>query len=205
MAFDLHGKLAIIKAALFNAIYAALVRRKGKVYLGTRVQFLKFPIIEMDKQSELHLGDRVVLRSDNRDYHVNMFGRMKIFIENDGQVHIGERTRIVGTCIHARKEVRIGKRCLIAANCQIIDSSGHDLSFRNVSDRINTRGISRRVVIEDDVWLATGVVVLPGVTIGRGSVIGANSVVQKDVPPFAVAGGNPLQILKEFPMDEILA
>ena len=201
MHFHPYSTLILLKDLLVNAIYVALLRGKGRVYLGKRVQLQKFPLIEMGRLSELHLGDRVILRSDNRDYHVNMFGRTKIFIEDDAQVHVGERSRIHGTCIHARKEIRIGKRCLIAANCQIVDSNGHELSFPDVSNRINTRDAARPVIIEDDVWLGTGVVVLPGVKIGRGSVISANSVVHKDVPPFVVAGGNPLEIIEEFPME----
>ena len=92
----------------------------------------------------------------------------------------------------------IGDNCLIAANCQIIDCNGHDLSFDNVDNRINTQGHAKAVVIENSVWLGTGVVVLPGVTIGRGSIISANSVVNCDVPPMCVAGGNPLQIIKQI-------
>jgi acetyltransferase-like isoleucine patch superfamily enzyme len=56
----------------------------------------------------------------------------------------------------------------------------------------------RRVVIEDDCWLGINVCVLSGVTIGRHSVIGANSVVTRDVPPFAVACGNPAVIVKRY-------
>jgi acetyltransferase-like isoleucine patch superfamily enzyme len=198
----LYKNLFLITDFVVNAIYVSVLKKKGKVYLGERIQLQKFPIIEMDKQSELHLADRVILRSDNHEYHVNMFGRTKIYIENEGQVHIGERTRIHGTCIHARQEIRIGRRCLIAANCQIMDSNGHDLSFMDVENRINTRSACKPVVIEDDVWLGTGVVVLPGVRIGKGSVISANSVVHKSIPPFTLAGGNPIRIIKTFPAAE---
>ena len=54
----------------------------------------------------------------------------------------------------------------------------------------------RPVTIEDDVWIGSRVTILPGVTVGRGAVIGASAVVTKDVPPFAVVGGNPAKVLK---------
>lgn len=52
------------------------------------------------------------------------------------------------------------------------------------------------VVIEDGVWVGCNVVILKGVTVGRGSVVGAGAVVTKDVPPYAVVGGNPAKLIK---------
>lgn len=52
------------------------------------------------------------------------------------------------------------------------------------------------VVIEDDVWIGSRVIILPGVTIGKGSVIGASAVVSKSVPPYSVVAGNPAKIVK---------
>jgi len=128
-----------------------------------------------------------------------MFSKCKLMADRENAViKIGSNTRIHGSAIHAYKSISIGDNCLIAANCQIIDCNGHDLSFDNVDNRINTQGHAKAVVIENSVWLGTGVIVLPGVTIGRGSVISANSVVSCDVPPMCVAGGNPLQIIKKI-------
>ena len=63
---------------------------------------------------------------------------------------------------------------------------------------MNRQGLApdRPIVIEDDVWIGAGVVVLPGRRIGRGSIVGAGSVVAHDVPPFAVVAGNPAQVVK---------
>ena len=54
----------------------------------------------------------------------------------------------------------------------------------------------RAVIIEDDVWIGARVTILPGVHIGKGSVLGAGSVITSDVPPYAVVGGNPARVLK---------
>jgi maltose O-acetyltransferase len=64
---------------------------------------------------------------------------------------------------------------------------------------MNTQGFvpDRRIVIEDDVWLGAGVTVLPGRRIGRGAIVGAGAVVVTDVPPFAVAAGNPAVVLHD--------
>jgi len=56
--------------------------------------------------------------------------------------------------------------------------------------------IAKEIVIKDFVWIGHQVIVLPGVTIGEGAIIGAGSVVSKDIPPLAIAAGNPIRIIK---------
>ena len=67
-----------------------------------------------------------------------------------------------------------------------------------MEERINTTGTSKAVTIEDYVWIGANTIVLPGVTIGKGSVISANSVVVRDIPPMVVAGGNPAIVIKSY-------
>ena len=55
---------------------------------------------------------------------------------------------------------------------------------------------SKPITIEDDVWIGGGAIILPGVTIGKGSVIGTGSVVTKSIPPYSVAAGNPCRVIK---------
>jgi acetyltransferase-like isoleucine patch superfamily enzyme len=117
------------------------------------------------------------------------------------EIRIGDDTGIAGSCITAHRSVIIGKRCLIAGNCQIMDNNAHDLSFPNVENRRRTTGTISPVVIEDDVWLGANTVVLPGVRIGRGSVIGANSVVSSNIPPMVVARGNPAEVVLDYRLD----
>ena len=167
--------------------------------MGEGLVIDKKPIIDIHKNAKLVIGDNVTINSNNLGYHVNMFAACKLMADKpDAIIKIGNNTRIHGSCIHAHKKITIGENCLIAANCQIMDGNAHDLSFPDVSNRINTRSDAKEVIIEDNVWLGTGVVVLPGVCIGAGSVISANSVVHKDIPSMVVAGGNPITIIKRF-------
>ena len=98
--------------------------------------------------------------------------------------------------MHACSSISIGRRCLIAANCQIFDGSGHDLSFDDISNRINTKGNTKPIVIEDDVWIGANSIILPGVRVGRGSIIGAGSVVTKEIPSMVHAAGNPARVIR---------
>jgi len=128
----------------------------------------------------------------NRNYHINMHSPIKLMADMSGAtIEIGSQSRIHGSCLHAWASIRIGKGCLIASNCQIFDSSGHALCLDLPNDRINSTDSAKPITIEDSVWIGAHSIVLPGVTIGYGSVIGAASVVTHDIPPGVLAVGNP--------------
>jgi maltose O-acetyltransferase len=79
--------------------------------------------------------------------------------------------------------------------------------FENTDIPMDQQGIANElpVTIEDDVWIGTRVIILPGRHIGRGSIIGAGSVVTKDIPPFAIVGGNPAKVIRyRIPQDAAL-
>lgn len=183
---------------LINRLIRAYLKRSNR-HFGRNTYFKKIPLIETHRDAKIVLGNNVVINSNNKGYHVNMFTRCKLMADRpEAYIEIGDRTRIHGSCIHAYSKISIGKDCLVAANCQIIDANGHTPSFDDLSKRMLVSEQAREIKIEDHVWLATGVVVLPGVTIGRGSIITANSVVNRDIPPMVVAGGNPIKIIRDY-------
>lgn len=189
------GRRVVLR--LCRVANALTLRRMPGLELGDGVVIEGIPLIDIRYGARIIIGDNVELDSINRGYHISMFSVVKLYAEHSGTViKIGNETRVHGACLHARSSITIGKRCLIAANCQIFDFSGHNLSFDNVANRINTCGDSRPVVIEDDVWIGANTIVLPGVRIGKGSVIGAGSVVTSDIPAMVVAAGNPAKVVK---------
>lgn len=95
-------------------------------------------------------------------------------------------------------KITIGNNVMIAPNVSIITEE-HAM---DVKQRLAGLEYTRPVTIGDNVWLATGVLVLPGVTIGDNSVIGAGSVVTKDVPANSLAVGNPCAVIKTLENNE---
>jgi len=92
----------------------------------------------------------------------------------------------------------IGKNCLIAANTQIFDCNGHDFCFENPENRIHTLGEKHGVhpiIIKDNVWIGLNTIILPGVTIGEGSIVAAGSIVVNDVSAFSLVGGNSAKLI----------
>lgn len=185
---SLRETVLVMISALIRARY---IHKKGLSWDWT-VRLKGLPVIDVRAGGRLLIGQYVTLNSWNHGSHVSMFGPVKLIADRpDALIRIGAHTRINGACLHAYESIKVGERCLIAPNCQIFDGSGHDLCFHDPTQRIGTRGSSKPIEIEDDVWIGANSIILPGAHIGRGSVIGAGSVVTGTIPPMTLAAGNP--------------
>jgi len=191
-------KINRIINGIYTVIFRFIFKIKG-VKLGKGVIFKRKPLLIKHKKSFIQIDDNVLINSDNYGYHINMFKECKIMADEEKAIiKIGKNSRIHGTCIHAKKRIIIGKNCLIAANTNIIDSNGHELSMDKPYNRINTYDKGETIIIEDNVWIGANCVILKGVKIGQGSVITANSVVIKNIPANSLAGGNPAKVIKNY-------
>jgi len=142
--------------------------------LGPRVRLWGIPAIK--NEGQLLLGDRVRLASE--------ISTLELKVGPGATLQIGDRVLINHGCsIGATELVRIGDGCNIGSQCILIDNAFHELA----PERRNEQPASAPVILEDNVWLAARVIVLPGVRIGKNSVIGAGSVVTRDVPPDVLA------------------
>jgi carbonic anhydrase/acetyltransferase-like protein (isoleucine patch superfamily) len=113
-------------------------------------------------------------------------------------LRIGSDSSIAGACaIIAAASVRVGRSVLFARNVYVSD---HNHAYRDLARPVLAQGIDSvaPVVIEDGTWLGQNVVVCPGVRIGAGAVIAANSVVKSDVPSHCLAAGAPARVVREF-------
>jgi acetyltransferase-like isoleucine patch superfamily enzyme len=107
---------------------------------------------------------------------------------------IGDNTYIgPRSILGAAGGITIGSNVLLGAGVHLL-AENHE--FRDMNRRINQQGVTRKgIVIEDDVWIGNAAIVLDGVHIGRGAVIGAASVVTRDVSAFTVVAGNPARVI----------
>lgn len=109
-------------------------------------------------------------------------------------VRLGDNS---GIGINARVEahVTIGNDVMMGPDCMLF-TANHAFSDLSVPMRLQGHEAPRPIVIEDDVWIGARVIILPGVRVGRGSIIGAGSVVTADVPPYSIVGGNPARLIR---------
>ncbi len=133
-----------------------------------------------------------------------------LFVGNFKNVFIYDNVGIGPNCHLSATNAR----CIIKGNTAIAeDFSVHTgnhaqivgKAVTNINESNKPKGWDKDVVIEKDVWIGCRVTLLSGVTIGRGCIVAAGAVVQKDTPPYAIVGGVPAKVIKfRFTIEEIL-
>jgi acetyltransferase-like isoleucine patch superfamily enzyme len=188
---------------------------------------LQVPVRLSEKLELLHKQDACVLGEGSRLYpsgrvenaqhkrtaiaigtHCHILGQL-IVMGHGGSIRIGNSCFIgEHSRIWSAHSITIGNRVLISHSVNIHDNNSHSLSAQNRHLHFNeifARGhpailddvTSAEVVIEDDAWIGFNSTILKGVTIGRGAIVGASTVVTKDVPAYAIVAGNPAAIIGE--------
>ena len=157
--------------------------------LARRRAFARWPlhgnVLEMLREGRLELGDGVL-------FEPNVW----LTASAPARIRIGEGTFLnLGVQVAALELVEIGAHCMFANGCFISDA---DHRFDDPEKPITWQGFTSKgpTRIGDNVWCGANVVVTSGVTIGERCVIGANSVVNRDVPAFSIAVGAPAKVVK---------
>ena len=121
-----------------------------------------------------------------------------LYAHDKGQINLGNRVSLNSNVLidaSQNGQIDLGNDVLIGPNV-VLRASNHRYESKSIP--IIQQGHSGgKIVIEDDVWIGANVVILPNVLVGKGAVIGAGAVVNRDIPPYALAGGVPAKIIKE--------
>ena len=183
---------------------SSITKCKQSVLLGNGSQFY-----EEAKVVNLQ-GNRSVIEI-GEDTHIR--GELVVFAFG-GKIKIGSNSYIgEGTVIRSADSIEIGDNVLLSHNCNIIDTDSHELKhleraegyrkmIKSGHSKIQGNILSKPIIIEDYAWLSYNVSILKGVRIGKGAIIGAGSIVTKDVPPFTMYAGNPANFIKALDAGE---
>jgi acetyltransferase-like isoleucine patch superfamily enzyme len=177
-----------------------VVRLTGRSYVSPRAQI---------HGSNLEVGERCFIDDDVTIYIADGRGRVVLDegvylyrgsileVVKGGEIRIGSGTHIQPYCVlnSVIGKLDIGRNVQIAAHCGFFP---YRHRIDDVDVPIQEQGFASKggIVIDDDVWIGTGVKVMDGVHIGRGSVVGAGAVVTRDVPSYSVAVGNPARVVR---------
>lgn len=161
----------------------AKLESHGRIQIGARSQVRHGCIVRAntDASPGITLGE---------DTWINEY---VVLNANRGSISLGDRCWMGPHClIYGNGHVTIGNDVLIAAHTSI-NTISHVATRTDVA--MGSQGVyTDPIVIEDDVWIGLNCTILQGVTIGRGSIIGAGAVVTRDIPPFSIAVGIPARV-----------
>lgn len=186
--------LALLNAFtdVLNHFYTGLRKRYFKQWGNNSV--MKFSADKLVGLDKISVGENCVLGRNIRLTAWSRFGN-QVFtptISFGNGCVIGCNAHITAiNCIVLGNKVLTGRNILITDNAHG-DNNSEDKVLYPMDRPLISKGC---VVIEDNVWLGDNVCVLPGVTIGKGSVIGANTVVTHSIPPYSIAVGTPAKIV----------
>jgi acetyltransferase-like isoleucine patch superfamily enzyme len=196
--FDTPWKLANRLWSCLIHPYVRFVFALNDIPWGQDWRFYGVPIIQKHRRSSMRFGSYFSLRSSVRSNPLGPNHPVILCTWQAGAVlEIGSDFAMTAGTICAAQSIIIGDRVAIGANSTVVDTDFHPLSPE--SRRLHPQDArTEPIVIEDDVFVGMNCLVLKGVTIGRGSVIGAGSVVTRDVPAGVVVAGNPARVIREL-------
>lgn len=158
---------------------------RGAASLGRRVFAYGRPVVKLERSAHLELGEEVRLESGVH--------RVRLSVRHKARLVIGDDVRLNGCILSANAEVIVKRGARIGPWAHVMDGDFHSTADRKAAGKL------RPVIIEEDAWLTTRCMVLKGVTIGRGAVVAAGSVVTKDVEPYTVVAGVPAKVVRRLP------
>jgi acetyltransferase-like isoleucine patch superfamily enzyme len=190
MLKKLRDKIIFKLSYLIDFIFIQLFFKFFLLLRGTHVPFsAKISKFLINWPHQLSIGHKCV-------FEHNLIFKYDSTWRNGPNIIIGENCFIGNsTEFNISERISVGDNCLIASNCKFIDHN-HGFSDLNKPIRLQEPKISP-ILIEDNVWIGANCIILKGVTIGTGSVIGAGSVVTKNVPPNEIWCGSPAKFSKK--------
>lgn len=202
-------KVRHIRELFLTIKWTTYLRLAGKVTGGGRLIPLHHTAVYIEKNCKLHCEDRLILgKKENPKTRqetclmmkqgAKLICNGKRFIQTGCDIRIWQNATLElgsgyfnnGVQIVCQDHIKIGNNVVVARDVIIRDSDAHHLDMPDYR-------MTRPVVIEDNVWIASRAVVMKGVTIGEGAVVAAGAIVTKDVPPHTLVAGVPAKVIRE--------
>ena len=184
------GKIRILLYIIYTKIKTSGVKSVGNNVIAV-------PNLTLFGKDKIKIGDSCYFGPDCRIEAWKKYNKKSY----DPIIEIGEDVRINSTChIGAINKVIIGKQTLLGSHVMIIDHSHGNNSIEEMSIHPSERDLYSKgpIIIGERCWICENVTILPNVSIGDECIIGANSVVTKDMPSRSVIVGNPARIVKKI-------
>lgn len=184
------GKIIVEPNVFFDIHPTATINIHKDIILGrSEIRGFHYPTaLKMEAGTELTIHNGPLTRYGDGPYLLRSGACIEIV--NNGKLTIGQGASNVNLTIMCAKEITIGNGVRIGRNVSIRDYNGVHVIINDTYKNIAP------VHIGNHCWLCTGCTIMPGVTVGEGSVVAANAVVTKDVPPHSLVAGSPAKVIK---------
>lgn len=184
-----------LRIKLYPRINRMILKTHG-VEFGKNLQ-IPGKVSWLIRGARITIGDNSYLSSGNGVNPIASNLQADVYVEPGAALTIGNNVGMSSTRLWIHESARIGTNVKIGGCVLITDTDAHPMDY--VARRSSNDGTkSAPVVIEDDVWVGAHCIILKGVTIGARSIIGAGSVVTKNIPADCVAAGNPCKVIKNL-------
>jgi len=183
-------------------LFARLYLRLYNVEVGENLHMHSMPYCRTFGSGRIVIGNNVRISNKLSENPAGIAHRTVLVALDKTILSVGDHSGLSGVTLYGRENITIGKHCLLGANCSIYTTDFHPLSAQDRINRAHGMTASAPVFLEDSVWLCANVIVLKGVTIGRGSVIAAGSIVTRDIPRNVLAAGVPAKVIKQLNTEE---
>lgn len=176
-----------------------LVFKSAGVKIGKHFMAYNHVSLKFYKGATCTIGDNFTLLSGDAINPLCRNINASIFIDNYANLLVGSNVGMSSPCIWCSNSIAIGNNVNIGALTTLLDTDCHSLNFQirrrgGNHDKVATKTMP--IVIEDDVMIGCDCIILKGVRIGARSIIGAGSVVTKDIPADCIAAGNPCKVIR---------
>lgn len=153
--------------------------------------------IYIRNSGELKIGKNFNANSGERFNPIGGDTIMRMLVGKNASLIIGDYVGMSNSTIRATKSVQIGNNVMVGGDCKIWDTDFHSLDPNDrIAEDINVK--SKEIVIEDNVLVGGGSIILKGVSIGKNSIVGAGSVVSKSIPSNEIWAGNPAKLIRKI-------
>lgn len=187
--FSLPSALRIKLSPVLNRVF---FRARG-IEFGKNMQILGW--LRVTGNGKIMVGDNFMFVSGEHINPISSNLQGSIYVEEGGRITIGNNVGMTSIGMWVHDSITIGDNVKIGACCLLMDTDTHQIDYLERRQGVGPI-TSAPITIEDDVWIGAHTIVLKGVTIGARSVVGAGSVVTKDIPADCIAAGNPCRVIR---------
>lgn len=188
-----------ILAGIFSKLYCSLLFYLNGVHVVS-FSCYGFPYLHKSMDAKVFIGKNFKMNNGSKYSDSGLNGKCRIEVRDNAILSIGNNVGISDVTITCHQKIYIGNNVLIGAGATIRDTDNHSL---NPQDRLEGLDFLNKknapIIVKDNVFIGANATLLKGVTIGENAIVGACSVITKDVPANQIWAGNPAKFIKTTP------